>query len=284
MSVRTVIEDARSQGRAALIGYLPVGFPDVPTSVAAMRAMVAGGVDVVEVGLPYSDPLIDGPVIQRVTEAALAGGVTPGDGFTAVREVGAPALVMTYWTLVDRYGVARFAADLAAAGGAGLITPDLIPDEAAEWHAAADAHGLDRVHLVAPTSTRERLALAARSSRGFLYAASLMGVTGERDLVSAAARDLVARTREVADLPVCVGLGVGTGAQAAEVAGFADGVIAGTVFVRALMDAPDPASGLAAVEAVARDLAAGVRRASAAQAVARDLAAGVPRASAVQAQ
>lgn len=266
MSVRTTIERARGEGRAALIGYLPVGFPDVPTSVAAMRAMVAGGVDVVEVGLPYSDPLIDGPLIQRATEAALAGGVTPEDGFTAVREAGAPALVMTYWTLVDRYGVARFAADLAAAGGAGMITPDLIPDEAGEWHTAADEHGLDRVHLVAPSSTPERLALAARSSRGFLYAASVMGVTGERNVVSTVARDLVARAKAVTGLPVCVGLGVGTGEQAAEVAGFADGVIVGSAFVRALMDAPDPASGLAAVEAVARDLSAGVRRASAVQA------------------
>ncbi|TMR24389.1 tryptophan synthase subunit alpha [Nonomuraea turkmeniaca] len=262
MSARATIERAKSEGRAALIGYLPVGFPDVATSVAAMRAMVAGGVDVLEVGLPYSDPLMDGPLIQRATEAALVGGATPADGFTAVREAGAPALVMTYWTLVDRYGVARFAADLAAAGGAGMITPDLIPDEAAGWHAAADEHGLDRVHLVAPTSTPERLALAARSSRGFLYAASLMGVTGERDLVSTTAKDLVARTKEVTDLPVCVGLGVGTGAQAAEVAGFADGVIVGSAFVRALMDAPDRASGLAAVEAVARELAAGVRKAA----------------------
>ncbi|MGW0810199.1 tryptophan synthase subunit alpha [Nonomuraea sp. NPDC002799] len=261
MSVRTVIEEAGREGRAALIGYLPVGYPDVATSVAAMRAMVAGGVDVVEVGLPYSDPLMDGPVIQRATEAALAGGTTPADAFTAVRALaGVPALVMTYWTLVDRYGVARFAADLAAAGGAGMITPDLVPDEAAEWHAAADSHGLDRVHLIAPTSSRERIVLATRSSRGFLYAASLMGVTGERDLVSAGAEDLVARAREVTDLPVCVGLGVGDGAQAAEVAGFADGVIVGTAFVRALAEAADVPSGLAAVEAVARDLAAGVRQ------------------------
>jgi tryptophan synthase alpha chain len=263
VTVRTTIENARAEGRAALFGYLPVGFPDVDTSVAAMKAMIAGGVDVVEVGIPYSDPLMDGPLIQRATEAALAGGVTPADGFTAVRGVvgaGVPALVMTYWNLIDRYGVERFATDLAAAGGSGMITPDLIPDEAAEWHAAADAHRLDRVHLVAVTSTRERIALAADSSRGFLYAASLMGVTGERDLVSADAKDLVGRVREVTDLPVCVGIGVRNGAQAAEVASFADGVLVGSAFVRALMDAPDIPSGLAAVEAMARELAAGVRR------------------------
>lgn len=260
-SARAVVERAGREGRAALIGYLPVGFPDVATSVAAMRAMVAGGVDVVEVGLPYTDPLMDGPLIQRATEAALARGTTPADGLSAVRALhGTPALIMTYWTLIDRYGVARFAEDLAAAGGAGLITPDLLPEEAAAWHAAADRHDLDRVHLVAPTSTRARIDLAARSSRGFLYAASVMGVTGERELVSSGAKDLVARVKEVTDLPVCVGLGVGDAARAAEVAAFADGVIVGSAFVRALTDAPDPAAGIAAVETLARELAHGVRR------------------------
>ncbi|MGW4466129.1 tryptophan synthase subunit alpha [Micromonospora sp. NBC_01796] len=264
MTVRTTIEKARAEGRAALIGYLPVGFPDVETSVAAMRAMVAGGVDIVEVGLPYSDPLMDGPVIQRATEAALAAGTQTGDAFTAVRGVvdaGAPALVMTYWNLVDRYGVDRFATDLAAAGGSGLITPDLIPDEAAQWQEASDAHDLDRVYLVALTSTPQRLAMTANASRGFVYAASLMGVTGERNSVGAGARDLVERVKAVTDVPVCVGLGVSNGVQAAQVAAFADGVIVGSAFVRALIDAPDRQSGIAAVEAVARDLAEGVRSA-----------------------
>jgi tryptophan synthase alpha chain len=265
MTVRTTIEKARAEGRAALIGYLPVGFPDVETSVAAMRAMVAGGVDIVEVGLPYSDPLMDGPVIQRATEAALARGTHPRDAFTAVRGVvdaGAPALIMTYWNLVDRYGVSRFAADLAAAGGSGLITPDLIPDEAAEWQAASEAHDLDRVYLVALTSTPDRLAMTANASRGFVYAASLMGVTGERTSVGAGAKDLVDRVKAVTDVPVCLGLGVSNGTQAAEVAAFADGVIVGSAFVRALIDAPDPQAGVAAVEAIARDLAAGVRSAA----------------------
>ncbi|WP_329109809.1 tryptophan synthase subunit alpha [Micromonospora sp. NBC_01699] len=264
MTVRTTIEKARAEGRAALIGYLPVGFPDVETSVAAMRAMVAGGVDIVEVGLPYSDPLMDGPVIQRATEAALAAGTRTQDAFTAVRGVvdaGAPALVMTYWNLVDRYGVDRFAADLADAGGSGLITPDLIPDEAAQWQAASDAHDLDRVYLVALTSTPQRLEMTANASRGFVYAASLMGVTGERNSVGAGARDLVERVKAVTDVPVCVGLGVSNGIQAAQVAAFADGVIVGSAFVRALLDAPDRPSALAAVEAVARDLSSGVRSA-----------------------
>ncbi|MBO4208786.1 tryptophan synthase subunit alpha [Micromonospora echinofusca] len=264
MSVRDTIEQARAEGRAALIGYLPVGFPDVETSVAAMRAMVAAGVDIVEVGIPYSDPLMDGPVIQRATEIALAGGTRTADALTAVRGVvdeGAPALVMTYWNLIDRYGVDRFAADLAAAGGSGLITPDLIPDEGAQWRAASDAHELDRVYLVAPSSTPERIAMTVAESRGFVYAASLMGVTGERGAVGSGARDLVSRVRAAGDLPVCVGLGVSNGAQAAQVAAFADGVIVGSAFVRAMLDAPDRRAAVEAVAAVAADLAAGVRSA-----------------------
>ena len=267
-SVSPTLAAAREQGRAALIGYLPVGFPDVPTSVAAMTAMVAGGVDIVEIGLPYSDPLMDGPVIQRATQAALDGGARTRDAFTAVRgvaEAGAPALVMTYWNLIDRYGVARFAADLAEAGGAGLITPDLLPDDADDWFTASDKHELDRVYLVAQTSTPKRLAMTAGASRGFLYAASLMGVTGVRS-VGAEARDLVARCRQVTDLPVCVGLGVRTAEQAAQVAGYADGVIVGTAFVQALADAPDHESGVAAVRALAGELAEGVRAGSAARA------------------
>lgn len=261
MSVRTTIEKARAEGRAALIGYLPVGFPDVPTSVAALRAMVAAGVDIVEVGIPYSDPLMDGPVIQRASDLALAAGTRSADVFTAVRAVagaGAPALVMTYWNPVHRYGIDRFAADLAAAGGSGMITPDLLPDEAAQWRTASDAYGLDRVYLVAPSSTDERLAMTATASRGFVYAASLMGVTGTREAVGATARNLTERVRAVSDLPVCVGLGVSNGAQAAQVAQFADGVIVGSAFVKAMLDSSDP---VAAAAQVAADLAAGVRQA-----------------------
>jgi tryptophan synthase alpha chain len=262
VTVRDTIAKARADGHAALIGYLPVGFPDTATSIAAMRAMVAAGVDIVEVGLPYSDPLIDGPVIQRASEIALAGGTRTADVLAAVAAVvdaGSPALVMTYWNLIDHYGVERFAADLAGAGGSGLITPDLLPDDAADWHRASDAHGLDRVYLVAPSSTAERIALTADASRGFVYAASLMGVTGVRGALSADARSLVERVRAVTDLPVCVGLGVSSGAQAAEVAGFADGVIVGSALVRAIFDASDGRAAVAAVAAVAAELAEGVR-------------------------
>jgi len=254
-----ILAACRDQGRAALIGYLPVGFPSVPGSVDAMVAMVAAGVDIVEVGIPYSDPLMDGPVIQRATESALSGGARVRDVFTAVRAVadaGGAAYVMTYWNLVLRRGVQRFAADLAAAGGSGLITPDLIPDEAGEWLAASDAHGLDRVFLVAPSSTPERLSVATGACRGFVYAASTMGVTGTRETVGAAAESVVARTRMVTDLPVCVGLGVSTRAHAADVGRFADGVIVGSALVRALGE-----GGIPALQALTRELAAGVREA-----------------------
>jgi tryptophan synthase alpha chain len=259
VSVAQRIEAVREQGRAALIGYLPVGFPDVDGSVEAMRAMVAGGVDVVEVGLPYSDPLMDGPVIQRATQQALDNGARSRDAFTAVRgvvEAGAPAVVMTYWNLIDRYGVERFAAELAAAGGSGLITPDLLPDDAEEWLTASERHDLDRIFLVAQTTTPERMRLTAGAGRGFLYAASLMGVTGVRS-IGAEARELVGRAREVATLPVCVGLGVRTAEQAAEVASYADGVIVGTAFVQAL-----ESGGPSAVRDLAQELSEGIRSAT----------------------
>jgi tryptophan synthase alpha chain len=263
MSVAVAFEKARAEGRSVLVGYLPAGFPSVPGGIAAIRAMVAAGVDLVEVGLPYSDPVMDGPVIQRASEAALAGGVRTADVLRtveAVADAGAPVLVMTYWNPVERYGVAGFARDLAAAGGAGLITPDLIPEEGDEWLAASDAHGLDRIFLVAPSSTDARLAATAAQCRGFVYAAAVMGVTGARERPSEAAPALVARVRAAAPtLPVGVGLGVRDGDQAAAVARYADAVIVGSALVSRLLDAPDEPTGLTALRALAAELAAGVR-------------------------
>jgi tryptophan synthase alpha chain len=252
------VDIARAEDRAVLVGYLPVGFPDVAGSVAGARAMVAGGVDVVELGLPYSDPLMDGPVIQHAVDAALRAGTRTRDVLTAVEQVaatGAAVLVMTYWNPIDRYGVERFAADLTSAGGAGLITPDLIPDEAGEWLDASDAHDLERVFLVAPSSTPARLRSTVAACRGWVYAASTMGVTGVRSQVGDRAQGLVERTRAAGAERVCVGLGVSTGDQAATVAAYADGVIVGSAFVRAHGE-----GGPAAVERLAAELAAGVRR------------------------
>ncbi|WP_432523958.1 tryptophan synthase subunit alpha [Kineococcus sp. SYSU DK006] len=261
------VDRAKAEGRAALVAYLPVGFPDVDASIAAAKAAVAGGADVVELGLPYSDPTMDGATIQRAVDAALAARTRPADVLRAVEEVaatGAAVLVMTYWPPVDRYGVDRFAADLAAAGGAGLITPDLIPDEAGAWLAASDAHDLERVFLVAPSSTDARLAMTAGACRGFVYAASLMGVTGTRATVGAGAGELVRRTRAAGAERVCVGLGVSTREQAAQVAGYADGVIVGSAFVQRLLDADGAAAGARAVAELAEQLAEGVRSGAAA--------------------
>jgi tryptophan synthase alpha chain len=255
-----VIGKARAEGRAALIAYLPVGYPDVDASIEAMVAAVEGGADVVEVGVPYSDPGMDGPVIQEAVDVAVRAGVGLRDVLRAVEAVaaaGAVPVVMSYWNPIERYGVDRFADDLAAAGGAGAITPDLIPDEAAAWLAATDRTGLDRVFLVAPSSTDARLAATTAASRGFVYAASTMGVTGTRATVGNAAERLVARTREVTDTAVCVGLGVSNGEQAAEVASFADGVIVGSAYVRTLLEG----RGADGVRALSAELAEGVRRA-----------------------
>lgn len=255
-------EKARAAGRAALVGYLPAGFPDVDGSIAALKAMVDAGCDVIEIGLPYSDPVMDGPTIQAAAQQALEGGIRTSDVLRTVEAVaatGTPTLVMTYWNPVERYGVERFTRDLASAGGAGLITPDLTPDFAPEWIAAADEHGLDKVFLVAPSSTDERIAMTTAACRGFVYATAVMGVTGARASTSDLAGPLVARTKAATSIPVGVGLGVSNGAQAAEVASYADGVIVGSAFVRVLLDnAGDRAAGLAALSALTEDLAAGV--------------------------
>ncbi|MEU0240609.1 tryptophan synthase subunit alpha [Nocardiopsis sp. NPDC006198] len=264
-TLQTKLAEAREAGRAALIGYLPAGFPDPDSSVRVIQAMVEGGCDVIEVGLPYSDPMMDGPTIQRAADRALAAGTTTEDVFRVVEATaatGAAAVVMSYWNPIERYGVERFAANLAKAGGAGVITPDLIPEEAGAWTAASEASGLDRIFLVAPSSTDRRLAMTTAACSGFVYAASLMGVTGTRTQVADTAATLVRRTREVtrdSGLPVCVGLGISTAAQAAEVAAYADGVIVGAGFCQRILDAPDLETGLTAVRSFAEELAGGVR-------------------------
>jgi tryptophan synthase alpha chain len=252
-----VFAACRAEDRAALIGYLPTGFPDVATSISAMTAMVESGCDIIEVGVAYSDPGMDGPTIAAATEVALRNGVRVRDALAAVEAIsnaGGNAVVMTYWNPVLRWGVDAFARDLASAGGLGLITPDLIPDEADEWIQVSDAHGLDRIFLVAPSSTPERLAATTSVSRGFVYAASTMGVTGARDAVSDAAPELVRRVREISDIPVGVGLGVRSREQAAEIGSYADGVIVGSALVTALSD------GIPAVRALTEELAEGVRQ------------------------
>ncbi|MEV5973490.1 tryptophan synthase subunit alpha [Streptomyces sp. NPDC051921] len=258
---------AKADNRAALIAYLPAGFPTVDGGIAAIKAVFDGGADVVEVGLPHSDPVLDGPVIQTADDIALRGGVKIADVMRTVKEAyeatGKPVLVMTYWNPIDRYGIERFTEELAAAGGAGCILPDLPVQESAVWREHAAKHGLATVFVVAPSSKDERLATITAAGSGFVYAASLMGVTGTRESVGEQAADLVRRTRATSDLPVCVGLGVSNAEQAKEVAGFADGVIVGSAFVKRILDADgDEAAGLAAVRELAAELAEGVRRSS----------------------
>ncbi|MEI2810025.1 MAG: tryptophan synthase subunit alpha [Nocardioides sp.] len=263
MSVAPAFARAKSENRGALVGYLPAGYPDVPGGIEALTTLCAAGCDVIEVGLPYSDPVMDGPTIQAAAQSALDGGLRIADVFRTVEAVaatGTPAVVMTYWNPVERYGVERFASDLASAGGSGLITPDLTPDSGQEWIAAADARDLDKIFLVAPSSTDERVAMTTAACRGFVYATAVMGVTGARDQTSSAAAPLVRRAKAVTELPVGVGVGVSTRAQAAEVAEFADGVIVGSALVRALLDhADDRRAGLRALAELTEQLALGVR-------------------------
>jgi len=257
--VAGAIARAKTERAGALVGYLPVGYPSLDESVDAAVALVENGVDVLELGLPYSDPVMDGPVIQAATVRALAQGTRLHDAFTAVERirsrVDAPVLLMTYWNPVLQYGVDRFADDLVSAGGAGLITPDLTVDSGADWLTTSDRTNLDRVFLAAPTSTDERLKLAVDNSRGFVYTVSTMGITGARADLDAAARGLVARLRAQGAESLAVGIGVSTADQIAEILGYADGAIVGSALVRALGD-----GGVPAVGRLAAQLATGTNR------------------------
>lgn len=261
MRSATVIKEANASGAAALLGYLPLGYPSVEKSVEAAKILARSGVDVIELGFPYSDPGMDGPVIQAATAEALKRGTHLEDLFAAVKELtsaGICVVSMTYWNPVYWYGVERFAKAFAESGGSGLITPDLPPDESASWVEYSDEYGLERVFLSAPSSSDERLKLIAKESSGWVYAASTMGVTGTRSAVDSAAKELVARTRNAGADLVCVGLGVSTGEQASQIASFADGVIVGSALVRPLLELPwDEAT--AELSSRASELSAGVR-------------------------
>lgn len=262
-AVAGAIRAANADGRAALVVYLPAGYPDMATSQACLEAAAEAGADLLEVGFPYSDPLMDGPTIQAANQVALDAGLTPADDFEMcgklTASISVPALVMTYYNVAWHYqgveGLERFADAAVGAGLSGAILPDLPAEEGAPWEALADARGLATVFLAASTSSDERLATAAEACTGFVYATSTLGVTGERAALSAAAGPLVRRLRGVTDRPVCVGIGVTTGAHAEEVAGFADGVIVGSAAVRAAGDGgPD------AVGELVAELAEGCRR------------------------
>ena len=249
---------AKSQNRAALIGYLPAGYPSKQGAVDCIAAMVRGGVDIVEIGLPYSDPVMDGPSIQAAVDQSLKHGTKIKDVIDTASEVsklGVPALVMSYWNPIEANGVNKFASDLAQAGGVGVITPDLTPEEARDWINATEGK-LDRVFLVALSSTNERIASICKVTTGFIYAGAVMGVTGARSTISDSVQDLVNRTRKHTDLPIAVGLGVSTPAQAKEIAQYADGVIVGSAFVNAIEQ-----GGPAAAEKLASELSGALSKA-----------------------
>lgn len=257
-SLHDIFAKAKSENRAALIGYLPAGFPTKQGAIDCLKAMIDGGVDIVEIGLPYSDPVMDGPTIQAAVDISLSNGtkiVDVLDTVKAVAETGAPTLVMSYWNPIEQFGTEKFAATMSASGGVGVITPDLTPEEAIDWIAQTDAHNIDRVFLVALSSTPERIATVARATTGFVYAGAVMGVTGVKEAVSASVKALVDKTRATTDLPIAVGLGVNNAQQVKEIAQYADGVIVGSAFVKAIND-----GGANAANALAKELAAGLSR------------------------
>ena len=262
----TPLEDlfvrVRAENRAALIAYIPAGFPSKEGCANAIRVLAAAGVDAIEIGFPYSDPVMDGPIIQEAADISLKAGTNAADVFAALKvasDAGVAAVVMTYWNPIEKYGVDEFAAAIAAHGGSGVITPDLPIEESTQWLAATAAHGINPIYVVAPSTSDSRLAQVTAKTGGFVYAASVMGVTGARSNVTIDAHDLVKRVRSVTTMPVSVGLGVSTREQAKSVAKYADGVIVGSAFIKLLLNAQDEPSGLKAVSDLAKELAAGVR-------------------------
>jgi len=251
----------RAENRAALIAYIPAGFPSQAGCQRVIAAFIAGGVDAIEIGFPYSDPVMDGPTIQAAAVTSLENGTGAAEVFQALATASAqvPAVVMTYWNPIEKYGVNEFSAAIAANGGSGVITPDLTIEESQGWISATDNSAINPIYVVAPSTSDARLAQVTAKCSGFVYVASVMGVTGARTSISTGAADLVARVRKTTSLPVAVGLGVSTREQAKGVAAYADGVIVGSAFIKALQDAPDEESGLAAVTELARELSKGVR-------------------------
>jgi tryptophan synthase alpha chain len=260
-AIDAALARARDEGRAALIAYLTAGYPDPATSRACLAAAVAGGADVIEVGLPFSDPIMDGPTIQAANQVVLDAGVRLDEQLAIARDAlagtGVPGVAMTYTTVADTRGWERFAADCAAAGLDGAILPDLPVPEAGPWRAAAAARDLATVFLAASVSTDARLDDIAAASLGWVYAVGLLGVTGVDGVDDAATRRLVERVRARTSTPVAVGIGVRDAADAARVAAYADGVIVGSALLRAAGDG-DAAGAPGRVERLVADLRRGV--------------------------
>jgi tryptophan synthase alpha chain len=258
----SVMAKVRAENRAALIAYIPAGFPSQAGCAKAIQALADAGVDAIEIGFPYSDPVMDGPVIQEAADISLKGGTKAADVFAALKvasSTGVAAVVMTYWNPIAKYGVEKFAQSIADNGGSGVITPDLTIEESDAWISATQKSGINPIYVVAPSTKDDRLQNVTAKTGGFVYAASMMGVTGTRDAVASTACELVARVRTVTDLPISVGLGVSTREQAKSLAAYADGVIVGSAFIKLLLEAKSEQEGLDAISHLAKELALGVR-------------------------
>jgi tryptophan synthase alpha chain len=262
-AIETLFTQTRLENRAALIAYIPAGFPSQKGCMDAIAVLAEAGVDAIEIGFPYSDPVMDGPTIQAAADISLKSGTGAAEVFSTLNfahGLGLPAVVMTYWNPIERYGVNKFAYEISRNGGSGVITPDLTIEESEDWQRATAAAAINSIYGVAPSTKDHRLTEVTARCSGFVYAASLMGVTGARTAISTDAANLVARIRKTTDLPIAVGLGVSTQVQAREVAGFADGVIVGSAFIKVLLDAQTQGAGLVALKVLADDLVAGVRQ------------------------
>jgi tryptophan synthase alpha chain len=255
---------ACAEGRAALLPYLTAGIPDRDSSVAMFEAMEAA--DGFEVGIPYADPLMDGPVIAAAGRRSIAGGMTVAGAIDIVREVaaetGKPVIVMTYTNPVLRYGIDEFVAAIAAAGAAGLIIADLPVEEADPYLEAARQHGIGMTLFVAPTTSRERLATIAGKRPAFLYGVATLGVTGERQELAGTAAALAAAVRSATGVPLVLGVGISTPRQAAAAGAIADGVIVGSALVRTVVEAASPSEAAAALGRAVGDLAAALKQSS----------------------
>jgi tryptophan synthase alpha chain len=262
MELRGALERVRSERRAALIPYLAAGDPDGDATVARAAALFRGGADLLELGVPFSDPLADGPVIQRASERALAAGTTVAEVLRiagrVTAEAGRRVVLMSYVNPLLRYGFDRFAGDAAGAGVIGVLLTDVPPEEAAPFRGPMRREGLGSVFLVAPTSTEERIRVAADASTGFLYCVSRLGVTGERERLSDSFRPVLEVVRRHSDLPVGLGFGISTPEQAAEAATVADAVIVGSALVARAERAASPEAAVVELETAARELRRGI--------------------------
>ncbi len=246
--IQKTFTSVREQGRAALMPYYTAGYPTLPLSLEILAAIARSGADLIELGVPFSDPLADGPTIQRSTQIALENGASLPACLEIVRElrqrgVAQPLILMGYYNPILAYGIERFAPDAAAAGVDGLIVPDLPPEEAGELEIACRKFGLALVYLLAPTSTPERIASIAGHTTGFLYLVSLTGVTGARQELPADLSAFIERAKAAASTPVAVGFGISTPQQARQVGSLADGVIIGSALINAVDSAADPCEG-----------------------------------------